>query len=107
MATMVGRFSCAVLLACAALGINGCGAGAEPGPGADPVTQALADEATGRVCGILAACCSNADVAYDDQACKAFHEPRMLHHFALQVFTGAQLDQAAAQRCMDSIGKVS
>ena len=107
MTRVVGRYSCAVLLALAGVAINGCDTGGDPGQGADPTVQALADEATARVCGILAACCSDADVAYDDQACKVFHETRMAQHFAPQKFIGTQLDVAAALRCLDSIGKVS
>lgn len=107
MTRLVGRYSCAVFLACAAMGINGCGGAGDPGEGAHAVVQQLADEATERACGILAACCTDADAPYDEQACKAFHEPRMIQHFAMQTFIGAELDTAAAQRCMDSIGKVS
>jgi len=55
----------------------------------------------------LAACCTNAGVALDDEACRAFHEPRMVQHFVTQMFLGSELDTAAAQRCLDSIGKVS
>ena len=113
MARVAGRYLCGVLLACAALAINGCNTIEDPkvqDPGGtwySVAEQQLAAEATERMCGVFSACCSDAAFPYEAQGCTAYHQPRNLDHFHAQFFLGAQVDAEAAQRCMDSIGQAS
>src|SRR6187431_397175 len=118
MRQVAGRYSVAVLLACAAMAFSGCGTGNgdAPGedtdgivvaPGADAPLALIVARVTERECGILAACCADAAFPYDEQGCKAIHQTQIFPYFQAQTFLGAELDTEAAQRCLDSIGKLS
>jgi len=106
---MAGRYSCAVLLAYAGLGLSGCVIDSTAAPREDTASEAqqLAEKATQRVCDILETCCVDANFTYSEQGCKAFHKQRISQYFTVQTFLGAKLDTEAAQRCLDSIGQVS
>src|SRR4051812_28619270 len=103
-----GRYSCAVLLACAGLAISSC-AGSAGHSDTRPFAAAdeLAAEAIQRVCGILQTCCNDAQFLYDEQGCRAFHTQNITQYFYRQTFLGATLDPQAAKRCLDSIGSIS
>lgn len=91
------------LLACAGLMINSCAPDKEP----EAQAEQLAEEATQRVCGIFETCCVAANFPYQEQGCKANYGPKIRKHFVEQSFLGADLDAAAAKRCLDAIGVVS
>jgi hypothetical protein len=102
MTRMAGRYLCTALLACAGLLISSCAAEKQP----EVQARQLADEATQRVCDMLETCCLDANIPYQEQGCKSLYGPKILQHFSLQTFVGADLDAAAAQRCLDAIGQV-
>jgi hypothetical protein len=96
-----------LVLLCASLALGGCSSGDEPYQNPRAAAERLATEATQRVCGILQACCVEANFAYAEQGCKAIHAQRIQQYFVAQAFYGAELDAEAAKRCLDSIGQVS
>jgi hypothetical protein len=103
MTKVAGRYSSAVFLACVGLAISSCTVDNEP----QDAARQLAEVVTQRVCDILETCCLDANFPYREEGCEALNGPKISQHFNARVFFGAELDEEAAQRCLDSIGKVS
>ena len=86
---------------------TGCGNTASTGPDEVTVAEDLAVRVVQRYCEHVSQCCDDANIRYAPVACAARQQERVQHYFYAQIFPGALLDPAGAQRCLDGVDRVT